>query len=110
MTHDPVLSGRDAVMMPSAPVSRRTFVSAALTSTSAALASTSAAVMVHSSLAADEEVRELRLAIVGCGGRGSGAINDSLTINEGVKLVAAADLYASKCASMRKAMQEAHPG
>lgn len=110
MTHDAVLPGREAAMMPSAPVSRRTFVSAALASTSATLASTSAAVMVHSSLAADEEVRELRLAIVGCGGRGSGAINDSLTINEGVKLVAAADLYASKCASMRKAMQEAHPG
>lgn len=42
-------------------------------------------------------------------GRGGGAINDSLSINEGVKLVATADLYGSKCASLWKAMREAHP-
>ena len=75
-----------------------------------ATASVAAGLMVHSSVAAAAESRELRLGIVGCGGRGSGAVNDSLTINEHVRLVAAADLYASKCASMRKAMQEAHPG
>lgn len=69
-----------------------------------------AGLMVHSSQAAANEQRELRLALVGCGGRGSGAINDSLTINEGVKLVAAADLDESKCDSMRKAIAEAHPG
>jgi predicted dehydrogenase len=65
--------------------------------------------MVHSSLAA-ADTRELRIGVIGCGGRGSGAINDSLSINEGVKLVATADLYGSKCASLWKAMREAHPG
>ena len=80
-------------------LSRRSFVSAA----------GAAGLMVHSSLAAAEESRQLRLALVGCGGRGSGAINDSLTINQGVKLVAAADLYESRCATMRKAIAEAHP-
>ena len=80
-------------------LSRRSFVSAA----------GAAGLMVHSSLAAAEESRQLRLALVGCGGRGSGAINDSLTINQGVKLVAAADLYDSRCATMRKAIAEAHP-
>ncbi|MEI6504560.1 MAG: Gfo/Idh/MocA family oxidoreductase [Planctomycetota bacterium] len=83
-------------------LSRRSFVSAAAAGGAAGL-------MVHSSLAAAEESRQLRLALVGCGGRGSGAINDSLTINQGVKLVAAADLYESRCATMRKAIAEAHP-
>ena len=83
-------------------LSRRSFVSAAAAGGAAGL-------MVHSSLAAAEESRHLRLALVGCGGRGSGAINDSLTINQGVKLVAAADLYDSRCATMRKAIAEAHP-
>ena len=82
-------------------VSRRSFTAAA-----AAMLS---ATMVHSSLAA-ADTRELRIGVIGCGGRGSGAINDSLSINEGVKLVAAADLYGSKCASLWKAMREAHPG
>ncbi|MCE9630175.1 MAG: Gfo/Idh/MocA family oxidoreductase [Planctomycetia bacterium] len=71
-------------------------------------ATASAALMVHSSVAAAEEPRELRLGIVGCGGRGAGAVNDSLTINSRVKLVAAADLYVSKCAALRQALTAAH--
>ena len=82
-------------------VRRRSFVAAAAGGIGAA--------MVHSSRAAAEEVRELRLGVIGCGGRGSGAINDSLSINEGVRLVATADLYAPKCAALWKAMREAHP-
>jgi predicted dehydrogenase len=82
-------------------VSRRSFTAAA--------AATLSTTMVHSSLAA-ADTRELRIGVIGCGGRGSGAINDSLSINDGVKLVATADLYGSKCASLWKAMREAHPG
>jgi predicted dehydrogenase len=82
-------------------VSRRAFAGGA--------AGAAAAVMVHSSLAAAEETRELRLGVIGCGGRGSGAINDSLSINDGVRLVATADLYAPKCAALWKAMRQAHP-
>ncbi len=81
-------------------LSRRHFVSGA---------AGAATLMVHSSLAAAEETRDLRLGVIGCGGRGSGAINDSLTINEGVRLVATADLFAPKCAALWKAMREAHP-
>jgi myo-inositol 2-dehydrogenase/D-chiro-inositol 1-dehydrogenase len=61
--------------------------------------------MVHSAVEAADEPRELRLGIVGCGGRGSGAVNDSLSINRNVKLVAAADLYADKAASLRKSLE-----
>jgi predicted dehydrogenase len=65
--------------------------------------------MVHSSVASAEETRELRLGIIGCGGRGGGAIGNSLSINSGVRLVAAADLYARNCVKLWKAMREAHP-
>jgi myo-inositol 2-dehydrogenase/D-chiro-inositol 1-dehydrogenase len=75
-----------------------------------ATASLAAGLMVHSSVEAAEETRDLRLAVVGCGGRGGGAINDSLTINKYVTFVAAADLYVTKCASLRQAMSKAHEG
>ncbi|MFM7205680.1 MAG: Gfo/Idh/MocA family protein [Planctomycetaceae bacterium] len=83
-----------------AAVSRRGFVSATAVG--------AAAIMVHSAQAA-ADTGEIRIGVIGCGGRGSGAINDSLSINEGVRLVATADLYAPKCASLWKAMREAHP-
>lgn len=86
------------------PPSRRGFLSASAT------ASLAAGLMVHSSRAASEETRELRLGVVGCGGRGTGSVNDSLTINEGVKLVAAADLYATKCEGLRQTLLARHEG
>jgi predicted dehydrogenase len=81
-------------------VSRRTF-----TATAAVLSAT----LVHSSRTSAEEQRELRLGIIGCGGRGTGAMGNSLSINSGVQLVAAADLYGRNCAKLWKAMREAHP-
>jgi len=86
---------------PGGGVPRRTFVAAAAGGVAAGLA-------VHSSVPAAETPREIRVAVVGCGGRGSGAINDSLTINDHVKLVATADLYPAKCASLCRALAEAH--
>jgi predicted dehydrogenase len=58
--------------------------------------------MVHSSIPAHEETRPLRLGLVGCGGRGVGALRDSLEINDGVSVVAAADLDAAKCEAIPK--------
>ena len=83
------------------PLSRRMF-----TTTTAAAVS---AAMVHSSRAAAEEQRELRLGIIGCGGRGTGAIGNSLSINSGVRLVAVADLYGRNCEKAWNAMRQAHP-
>lgn len=74
-----------------------------------AAASLAAGVMVHSSTAAAEMPAELRLGVIGCGGRGTGAIGNSLDINSGVKLVAVADLYESKCAGLVKAMAKTYP-
>jgi len=73
---------------------------------SGATASLAAGLMVHSSRTAAGESRELRLGIVGCGGRGTGAVDDSLSINDNVRLVAAADLYAKKCAGLRQALHD----
>jgi len=78
----------------------------------AALAAAAAAfspTMAHSSRAAAADARPLRIGVIGCGGRGSGAINDSLTINSGVTLVALADLYGRNCERLWKTMREAHP-
>lgn len=90
------------------PIDSHTQTSVSRRSFTAATAAVVSATMVHSQLPAAEAPRELRLGIIGCGGRGSGAVNDSLTINEGVKVVAAADLYATKCAALRKNL--AHHG
>jgi myo-inositol 2-dehydrogenase/D-chiro-inositol 1-dehydrogenase len=78
-----------------------------VTAASAAASFTTA--MVHSSRAAAEETRELRLGIIGCGGRGMGALGNSLSINSGVRLVAVADLYGRNCDKAWKTIREAHP-
>jgi myo-inositol 2-dehydrogenase/D-chiro-inositol 1-dehydrogenase len=83
--------------------SRRRFLQAG------AAGSLAGGLLVHSSVAAAEANRPLRLGIIGCGGRGTGAVHDSLTINQNVTLVAAADLYVEKCAALRKTVAAAHP-
>ena len=75
-----------------------------------AAASLAAGLMVHSSRAAAAETSELKLGIVGCGGRGTGAVDDSLSINQNVKVVAAADLYPAKCDSLRQTLGPKHEG
>jgi predicted dehydrogenase len=87
---------------------RREFAHDGLTLATAAAAFSTT--MVHTSAAVAEEPRPLRIGVVGCGGRGSGAINDSLSINPGVALMATADLYGRNCERLWKAMREAHPG
>lgn len=65
--------------------------------------------MVHSSTSAEEEQPLMRIGIVGCGGRGSGAVSDSLSINTDVKLVAAADVYRDNCVSKIKQLSRRFP-
>ncbi len=50
----------------------------------------------------------IRIALVGCGGRGTGAVNDSLSINDNIKLVALADLEMEKCEQTRRGMSSRH--
>jgi predicted dehydrogenase len=88
---------------PAAGPSRRRFLAAG------AAGSLAGGLMVHSAVEAADEPRPLGLGIIGCGGRGTGAMNDSFTINGHVKLVAAADLYPEKCVALRKTLTTAFP-
>ncbi|QEG02581.1 Alpha-N-acetylgalactosaminidase [Stieleria maiorica] len=58
--------------------------------------------------ASDDPGREIRIGLIGCGGRGTGAINDSLTINDKVRLVAMADIDRSKCERTLAGMSRRH--
>ncbi len=91
----------------SAQPSRRDFLgtSAVL---SAAVASGLAA--PHVSVAANKsDKRVINIALVGCGGRGGGAVNNSMTVNDNVRLVAMADLFPEKCTRLLKGLKERHP-
>ncbi|WP_404309274.1 Gfo/Idh/MocA family protein [Neorhodopirellula lusitana] len=87
--------------------SRRNFLRSQLTA-SAAVAT--GVVGVHSQTQAASSTTDsspnetLRIGLVGCGGRGTGAVKDSLSINKNVKLVAMADLDAENCARSRKVL------
>ena len=74
-----------------------------------AAASLAASTVVHSASAAKSSSQPLRVGVIGCGGRGTGAVNDSLTINTDVTLVAAADLQLANCERLFKAMVKEHP-
>lgn len=51
---------------------------------------------------------KVRIGLIGCGGRGTGAINDSFSINDNVQMVAMADLYTDNCANARAQMERRH--
>ena len=71
-------------------------------------ATAAAGLMVHSSVPAADDTRLLKLGIVGCGGRGTGALDDSLTANKYVQLVAAADPFPAKAEALRQTLAEKH--
>ena len=47
----------------------------------------------------------VRIGLVGAGGRGGGAINDTLTINDKIRVVSIADLDPAKSAVLRKGLK-----
>ena len=54
--------------------------------------------------------KKLKLALVGCGGRGSGAAVQALTADENVKLVAMADAFADRIEKSLKGIKEHFDG
>jgi len=52
--------------------------------------------------------KTINIGLIGAGGRGSGAANDSLSINPNVRIVAIADLDIEKARGVRDALAEAH--
>jgi len=90
-------------MPPSTPLTRRAF----LNTTSAgtiALASLSVGQFAH---AAGSD--EIKLALIGCGGRGTGAANQSLNTIKGVKLVAMADVSPDQISKSLENLKAQHP-
>ena len=50
----------------------------------------------------------INIGVVGTGGRGTGACNDSLTINPNVRIVAMGNLHADRAKNRRNQLKEAH--
>lgn len=86
------------------PIQRRTF----LTRSAGTLAATSALSfpMIGRS---DTKPEALKLALVGCGGRGAGAANQALIAGYNTKLVAMADVFPDKLAVGLKNLQAQQP-
>ncbi|MFK8111600.1 MAG: Gfo/Idh/MocA family protein [Rubripirellula sp.] len=53
--------------------------------------------------------QKVRIGLVGAGGRGSGAINNSLTINENIEVAAIADLEEVKGPALLKSISKKYP-
>jgi myo-inositol 2-dehydrogenase/D-chiro-inositol 1-dehydrogenase len=51
----------------------------------------------------------IRVALIGCGGRGKGAAVDCLNVPDSVKLVAVADVFEERVVDARNAVKERHP-
>ncbi|MDG2220184.1 MAG: Gfo/Idh/MocA family oxidoreductase [Rubripirellula sp.] len=79
----------------------------ALTAGAAALGTTRA---LRGAEPQENNSETVRIGLVGAGGRGSGAVNDSLTINENIELTAIADLEPAKLESLRKSAGSRHEG
>ncbi len=52
--------------------------------------------------------RELKVGVVGCGGRGSGAVVDLLNAADGIKVTALGDTFSDRLESLRKNLKEQH--
>ncbi len=90
-------------MNPTPSLPRRDFI----LSSSAALAATSLAGFPFIGRG-KETVEPLKIALVGCGGRGAGAANQALIADANTTLVAVADLFADKLAVGLNALKAQH--
>lgn len=64
--------------------------------------------MLHAASGSDDPNRVIRIGIVGVGGRGTGALNDSLSINDNIRVVAMADLQQENCERARTILSKRH--
>ena len=82
--------------------SRRSFVKKTAAITSGAIASR----MSIKSFANVNENKKLKLSVVGCGGRGSGAVVQALTADDNVELVSMADTFRDRIDSSLKGIKD----
>ncbi|MBN2327683.1 MAG: Gfo/Idh/MocA family oxidoreductase [Candidatus Omnitrophica bacterium] len=84
---------------------RRSFIkTAAMTASAAALAASNVNRFGH---AAGND--EIKVGLIGCGGRGSAAANDALDADPGVKVVALGDIFADKVQKARQGLKDRKP-
>lgn len=83
-------------------ITRRSFLA---TTSVATIATVSAA--THAFAAPSD--KELKLALVGCGGRGTGAANQNLNTEKGLKLVAMADISKERLDKSLEILKKQHP-
>ena len=50
--------------------------------------------------------KEIRVGVIGCGGRGSGAVDNVMEAADGVKIVALADVFPDRLESLRKKIRD----
>lgn len=65
------------------------------------------AVLSAKSQAAPSNSETLKIGLIGCGGRGCGAVQDSLHGNDNVKIVGLADVFEDKLKAAREKMEKA---
>ncbi len=82
--------------------SRRSFVRKTAAITSGVLATN----VTFQSFANVNENKKLRLAVVGCGGRGSGAVVQALNADDNVELISMADAFRDRIDSSLKGIQD----
>ncbi|MDE2682322.1 MAG: twin-arginine translocation signal domain-containing protein, partial [Verrucomicrobiota bacterium] len=85
---------------------RRTF----LKTTSATAATVGAALAFPTVTFGKPDSRKLKIGWIGCGGRGSGAINQALRADSNVELWSIGEAFADKAAAGLKAISKIHPG
>jgi myo-inositol 2-dehydrogenase / D-chiro-inositol 1-dehydrogenase len=88
-----------------AGVSRRSFIKGATTATVGVVVASQ--VSIPGAWAAGSD--EIRVGLIGAGGRGTGAVLDALQAAKGVRLVAIAELFADRLEQSRKALEERFP-
>ena len=84
--------------------SRRNF----LKGTTAAAAGLTLSSLARSAHAAGSD--KIKMALIGCGGRGSGAAENCLTANENVKIVAVADAFEGRASWAARKLEQEVPG
>ena len=88
----------------SSKLSRRSFVKTGVAATAAAATLSSISRMAH----ADSGTETLKIGLVGCGGRGTGAAHNALDADPNTEIVAIADLFEEKLAPCAAGLKEAY--
>jgi predicted dehydrogenase len=74
--------------------------------TAAAVAAASAGILQNAHASGNGAIK---VGVIGCGGRGTGAANDALAASPDVRIVALADAFADRLEGCRKGLAEADP-